>query len=517
MKPEDKLFPPPLDGRLSTGTQQTFATSTTRASSVVPAARANMGLSEEEADNMSAGEAFDHYNDTETGNVNKNRFDNVMLPQPVARSLNEETEEAQTKAMRARNAEQTAKEEEAKRKGRKLKLKFLLSFVAVFVVVAIIATSIVVTNRGNDGNDDDQQSNTNEPDADLQILDLSNEEFDFDLFNAACLSSPDTFRGFGACLQRKDNNQFILVECGDDGVSVDPTQRSCDLCDSNGCERNAVFQVGTLDCNSRSCDIEDELDSSNRDKLDFEFITSFINECEDASDEADISVESICVKDEFILNCDLNGQQFEVNREDCHTGCSCNETEVLSNLCFVDPKCNDEQFLVSLVKTNFSKSEFKILCETFTDTFVGFSICDNDSLVTCNSSGILDEEFCAKCDQTVNGFCDENFLTKFDLAECEVADVECVLEEVLEFDDLQESNSVAGIIDLIDRDCDNAQESIFGFCESETNFIGCNAGEIQRLGNCVCTCANDVASFPFCPLVSNGRDICNIARPTRGN
>lgn len=148
--------------RHSTGTQNTYETLTTRASSVMPLASSNMGLSDEENKNLTASEAIYHYNGTEVGKKYR-EFGNTMLTQSVAIKVNEKTNADQAKLIKDQYRFNLEKQVVDKRKH---KLKVCAIFVTVFAVLAAViglSLSLVSPESSNNENDDINETPTSAP------------------------------------------------------------------------------------------------------------------------------------------------------------------------------------------------------------------------------------------------------------------------------------------------------------------------------------------------------------------
>lgn len=148
--------------RLSTSSANTFATTTTRASSVMPQATSNLGMSKTRNDEMDQDELRSHYGRTSVG-VKNAQLGMFVLPEQEARKKNVAVELAFNKAKKAEYAKEA--EEEKRQKKRKLatKKRHRLGFLVCILIVVLAgvggAAFVFIAGENGEGNDSNSQDN----------------------------------------------------------------------------------------------------------------------------------------------------------------------------------------------------------------------------------------------------------------------------------------------------------------------------------------------------------------------
>lgn len=200
--------------RLSTGTQGTLATTTTRGSSVMPAASPNLC---EKMKNMTAEQALDHFKESEVGKANNEATGNQILNQQEAASLNRDAVLKKRKESLAANNRTN------------LKKGALVGLVVFVVLVMIIGISVGVSNNNADENEEDLvEINRN------RIFTNIND------FEEACEIFPEAFRELARCHSSDETRVCI------DGVL---REGECDrACDDDECENDEIFRPSNEFC-----------------------------------------------------------------------------------------------------------------------------------------------------------------------------------------------------------------------------------------------------------------------------
>lgn len=146
--------------RTSVDSAQTLGSGTTRASSVMPITKPNLGLTLTQSQRLDSKEIKEHYDRTEAG-VKNLEFGSSILPELEATTMNKETSLVLVKAMQA----QWGNDESAKR-GKTKRVRFRLSLVLVILAVfAGVAVGFFFFSEGNDIQGIDQEEEEQDSDG----------------------------------------------------------------------------------------------------------------------------------------------------------------------------------------------------------------------------------------------------------------------------------------------------------------------------------------------------------------
>lgn len=329
--------------RNSTDTQNTILTTTTRASSVMPSAKHNLGYTSTQAMEMTADEAVYRYNNTSVGIKNKDNG-HEMVPQDIASDFNTEQVLEQDKALRKKmNA--------ANGKKRKAKLKYLAIFLAVFVILAVIVSVVAGTVISADGEVEEEEEANNEnedvddvppppqdppPQDQPQIFDLESPfrgmlDFDNDIeeiFRNICEAFSPLFDDKSVCLRGS------LLTCSSSSSDVIIETSNCNVCQIAGIDRceDELLSISIESCTIpdllSECPVDNTLNILNEEDKgeDLKLLKEFFTTCDgfDADPKRDI----LCLNQNIEMKCDFDNENVRTQIEaSCPSNCECDDPE----------------------------------------------------------------------------------------------------------------------------------------------------------------------------------------------
>lgn len=301
--------------RMSAASSQTFATTTTRASSVMPPAQHNLGLSRSMNEDMTAEEALEEYGNSEVGKKNQEVTGNSVLPLPVAAQVNLETRQAQDKAIQEEFAKQEALE--SKQSKSKITRYLLFAGIGLIVLVAIAGGAFAAlsaddgNSEANDDETDDDNSGNPDPNSDpdpnsvfpVRITDF--EPTTLANFEFMCKNIPELEDHF-FCLQGS------ILDCV--GEEVTPIQ-GC-TCECEG------FISSEVDCSldqTTQCSTDFEVSFTSEVKaLELNEIIIFMTDCENGNEPS-----PLCIFENQNLFCSDNNVALQLP---CDGSCGCTES-----------------------------------------------------------------------------------------------------------------------------------------------------------------------------------------------
>lgn len=262
--------------RSSVTSNNTFVTSTTRSSSVMPQAKHNLGLTDSVTGDMNADEIYSLYGHTSVAQKNIELTGNLPLSKEKADALNEVTNLKQNIYIKNKMLSLTKPRSKKPKKRRKIVFLILISVVGVVLIGAIIGVAV-----GNKGEDDPGEDTlVTEAPIDFESLSVEILRVSEKAFESLCTKSERSFDKTALCVS---DEAAIFCEEG----QVRPVTNEC-----SGCNVCSGLVVQDLDCSSNSSGIacDSQLELPIFDEMKAEEITKVTNlssDCLNSNDQPD--------------------------------------------------------------------------------------------------------------------------------------------------------------------------------------------------------------------------------------
>lgn len=282
--------------RKSLESHHTFASATTRDSTVMPTADANLGVADYEVKNMDAKQLLKIHGSSKAGLKNKEILGNQPLDFMDAEELNKEVTKSQNLAILQKIVK---REENEKVEERKKKTKVFLAIFAFGAVVALIAFIGYSANAGT--SNDDEENEENDP-SQVAVL-MNNVELDEFSFQVLCSQSSESFENVALCLNSK------IVSCQEGNLVNFDCECECEskLAQDLSCESN----------DGCSLDFSVTVPSGDEKEV-LENIIEVSQSCEN-----EINNEGFCAFEKYFFECnDFNLFQTQECAQNCiENGC----------------------------------------------------------------------------------------------------------------------------------------------------------------------------------------------------